>query len=225
MPALGVLSVLSSGATSGVPLPGPQDKVRVVIAAVLNTSDPRFANADKDDVRSLSAKVASERLRKALVDARYDVPDAEETEAAAKRLALDFTKGKDRSKNSLRKLGDEMKAGFVVLAWITDVGQENFEASAVLSNLSGPASLTKAKVKIWLLDVPAGRMTLDGKAFDGEAKGPRFGTTKRGELSGNPQDVAAAIMQENKRRAEWMGRAAMAAVDAAMGSALGLKGG
>jgi hypothetical protein len=93
----------------------------------------------------------------------------------------------------------------------------------VLSNLSGPASITKAKVKVWLLDVPLGKMVVDGKAFDGESKGPRFGTTKRGELSGNPQDVAAAIMQENKRRAEWMGRAAMAAVDAALGPTLGLK--
>lgn len=201
---------------------GP-DKIKVVLLPIQNTSDPKFANVDKQAVRAEAVKVAIARMRKALEAADYEVPSEEDTTAALKKLDLDFSKPKDRGLRAMSKVGAEFGAGFVILAWITDVKQENLSVGSILNNLGGPASSTKTTVRVWLLDVPAGRMDVDGKAFEAEAKGPRLGTTKRDELSGNPQDVAYSIMQENKRRAEWTGRAAFLTLVQALGGKIGIQ--
>ncbi|MBI5707455.1 MAG: hypothetical protein HZC36_10765 [Armatimonadetes bacterium] len=199
------------------------DRIRVAVAGIQSTFEPRFPNADKESVRAEAARVVREKLHQAIREVRYEGFAEDDVRAAIQKLQLDLTKAKDRGQRGLKKLGDELGANFVILATISDASQQNYEASAVLANLSGAASNTKVKVRLWLLDVPGNKLLIDGKVFGGEAKGPRFGTTKREELSGNPADVAASIAQENKRRAEWIGRAAWEAILLALGSVIGIK--
>lgn len=199
------------------------DRIRVAVAGIQSTFEPRFPNADKEGVRAEAARVVREKLHQAIREVRYEGFAEDDVKSAILKLQLDLSKAKDRGQRGLKKLGDELGANFIVLATISDVSQQNYEASAVLANLSGAASNTKVKVRVWVLDVPGNKLLLDGKVLDGVAKGPRFGTTKRDELSGNPADVAANIAHENRRRAEWIGRAAWEAMKPELGSLLGLK--
>lgn len=199
-------------------------KIKVAIAPLYNTSDPRFPNVEKQGVRQATGKRASEWLKSALEEAGYYVVPDSDVEAAVKKLELDFSKDKHRNKESFGKLGTDLGCGFVIFVWITRVHQENVELSAAISNIGKPMSESRTDARIWLWDVTNKKLELDGKGpFQGTAKGPYFGTTKRSEMSGNPKDVSFMILQENKRRAEWMGKAAAVAVHAALGAQLGLK--
>jgi hypothetical protein len=200
-------------------------KVKVALAPFANSSDIRFPNVHKEAVREVTVRLCREYLERALGDAGYDVADSERTLSASTALKLDFEKDKDRNLASILRLGAEMGAGLVVLVQVISVSQQNSETSAILSNLAGPKSVSKAKVRVWLADVGQKKLLIDGAktTFEGEALGPFFGTTKRSEMSGNPQDVAYMIMEENRRRATMLGRAASEAVYRALSGLLGIK--
>ncbi len=201
----------------------PAKKIRVAVVPMLNTSEPRFPNVLRDAVRERTNRIASDWFRAAIVDADYEPAQEAEVTDALSRLELDFSKDRQRSKENLAKLGKELGAAFVVLACVTACEQRNAEGSAILGNLKGPQSRSKAEVRVWLLDAASDRLILDGKAFTAEVGGPFFGTTRRSELSGNPQDVQYMIMHENKRRAEYIGKAAAAALYSGLGAIMGLK--
>lgn len=199
--------------------------IKVAVAPPLCSAEPKFENSDREFLRQTASEVLAKRLRKAAESAEYQSFDEESVKAAMGKLGLDLSRSKDRGGKSLMRLGEELNANFLIFVWITDVRQQNHEVSAVLSNLSGPASTTHVKARLWLLDVVSNKLVIDGKEVSGEAKGPRFGTTKRGELSGHPDDVGAAIRDANRRRAEWVGRAAWEAVKPLLGQEIGLKDG
>jgi hypothetical protein len=220
-----VALALTLPATAGAPEVQDPTRPRVFVAPVVNTCDPRFANAIKDAVREAMSRITGEYTAAALKDAGYEGPSSGDAKKALEKLEIDFSKGGDRNLGKLVSAGAELGCGFAVLVWIHDCSQENAEQEALLSNLGARQSQSKAKVRVWIADVPGKKLILDGSkvSTEGLAKGPFFGTTRKGELSGNPQDVEFVIMEENRRRATWLGKAACVAVFEAVGPKLGLK--
>lgn len=214
--------VLAGSVAAGV-AQEPAKKIKVVVVPVLSTFTPRWEYVDEDLVRKAAAETVEVYLRDAFADAHYDLAGFDVVKANLNGLGVDFEKSKQRTADNFAKLGARHEAGFVVLLVIEGFSQRNARTGEMLNNLGGPQSETKAKVRTWLYDAPGSKMLIDGKTFEGAAKGPFFGTTKRDELSGPPDAVGKMLELENKRRGLWIGRAACVAVNEAISKRLGLR--
>lgn len=201
----------------------PARKIKVAVAPVIATFNPRWEHVDEDLVRKAAAESVELYLRDAFADAHYDLAPFDIVRANLGGLGVDFEKPKQRTPENFAKLGSRHEAGFVAVVIIESFSQKNARPGEMLSNLAGPQSETRAKVKVWLFDVPGNKVLIDGKSFEGTAKGPFFGTTKSDELSGPPDAVGKMLELENKRRGLWIGRAACAAVNEGLGKRLGLR--
>ncbi len=201
----------------------PARRVRVVVAPVIATFNPRWEYVDEDLVRAKAAETLELYLSAALGDAGYDAPGYDIVRANLKGLSIDFGQSRQRTRANLTALGQRHEAGYVALVVIEGFSQRNASPGTILNDLGKRQSETKSRVKVWLLDASSGKLLLDSKGYEGVAEGPFFGTTKRDELSGQPDAIGKMLEIENKRRALWIGRAACLAVNEAIGKWLGLR--
>jgi hypothetical protein len=200
--------------------------VKVAVLPILNTCEPRFPNSDKAAVREAMNRLVCEWLAKQLEGAGYSQILSDAAAEAIRAGKVDMAKADRRNAETLHKLGRELGAGLVVFIWIEGSKQENAEIGAILGSAGKAGSESRVTARVWLADVPSSKLVLDGAKLrlEGVSKGPFFGTTRRREMSGNPQDVAYVIMEENRKRAEWLAKAAIEAVRKGLGGVLGFKG-
>lgn len=137
-----------------------------------------------------------------------------ETATWLQGLGIDLSKPNERGKATFERMALEAKTRFVAYFDIRRITQKNRSEGAILSNLGKPQSETKVEVQVYLFDVEQKLLLCLGSnnGLEGVYEGPYFGTTKKDEISGDPQAKAAIIRNENRKRMEAVGHAVWIAV-------------
>lgn len=200
-------------------------RISIALAPIVNTCDPRFPHADKEFVRAEIDGWIEKLLTRSAESSGYRLIGREKTGSAVKDLGIDFSNGRQRALAQLTGLGKQVEAQFVILILVGKDSQKNAEVSSILSNPGRPQSESKVEVRTWVASVSDAKLLADGskRAITGIAQGPYFGTTRSGEITGNPDDIAQMILLESKRRAEWLGRAAFSGTMQVLSNTLGFK--
>lgn len=141
----------------------------------------------------------------------YGLPDGA---THVKSAGVDLSKSKERTLDAFSKMAASAKTRFVVFIQVVKIGQKNQKEGAILNNLGKPESDTDVEVIAELFDAEQKfllRIPSDG-SLKATFKGPYFGTTKKDEISGDPQTKAIVIRNENRKRMEAVGQAVWLAI-------------
>lgn len=220
-----ILALALTGVLGWDSLPQEAPRLAIALAPIVNTCDPKFPHADKEFVRAEMDGWIEKLLSKSAESSGYRLVGREKTGPAAKDLGIDFANGRHRNLAQLTSLGTQVEVQFVILILVGKDSQKNAEVSSILSNPGRPLSESKVEVRTWVASVPDAKWLADGskRAITGLAQGPYFGTTRSGEITGNPDDIAQMTLLESKRRAEWLGRAAFSGAMQVLSNTLGFK--
>jgi hypothetical protein len=199
--------------------------LRIAVAPIVVTDPCKFAGQDKAGTHDIMSTAALEYLDKAMTATDIVYIDPAKVRMAIEDQKLDFAKGGDRKPEKLQAFGKSLDANYVLVIVADWTEQKNPELSAVASNPNRAKSSSKVRIRVWLHNVVDDRLVMDGtkNEFTGEAKGGYFGTTNPRDMSGDPTSKGIVISSENKKRAQYLGRALVEAIKLALKPQLGLK--
>lgn len=190
-----------------------------LLPPVFSKDPPRMAEVEPIWVRAEIGRQLFQALGKSYVGRGHQWASPTAVAQALGALEFDPDKSATRDAAHLLALGRKLNCEVVLLPVIEGVAQKNQGTTAILGGTAKPASETRVKVRLWAADVREGTLRVAGReAIEGIANGPFFGTTRRDEMSGNPADQDVIIRLENRKRAEWIARAAVEAMRKALGS-------
>lgn len=181
-------------------------------------SVPKYTEATAEEAREQVYEAAWKVLGEAYASKGHVWASPKSVAQAMQRLPFDAGRSKDRELDSLLALGHTMGCDVVIVVVVEKLEQKNRGTRDILSNAGKPASESKARVRVWAADVREGTLRSVGKdVLEGASTGQFIGTTKRDEMSGNPEDKTVFIRLENRKRSEGYGRAIADAVKKALG--------
>jgi hypothetical protein len=197
--------------------------IRVAVAPIVIADPCKFAGPDRESTQQIVSMAALEYLDAALYATSYLGVNMEKSGQALQDLKIDFSKSSDRKADKLQSFGNAVGADYAVLIVVEKTEQKNPSTGAAASGLA--KSSNKVRIRLWLHNVAENQLRLDGskRTYEGEAKGPWFGTVRTDELTGDPTGVGIMIRNEYRKRAEWLGKALVEALRNSLKPTLGLK--
>ena len=191
---------------------------KLLLVPVELNSVPKVAELEPDGVRQQIYEATWKALGQAYAAKGHVWASTESVAKALSKTAFDPGNPKDRELDALLALGGSMGCDGVIVVVVEGFEQKNRGSRDILSNAGKPASETKVKVRVWAADVREGTLRAVGKdVLQGQAQGSFLGTTRRDEMSGNPDDKTLMIRLEGRRRTDAYGRAVADAVKKAVG--------
>lgn len=214
--------LLSLLAALGVGTPR-REPPRLAVAPLVVAAPCKFAGPDKVQTAEILEQTVRSFLAKACDASDTVLIDPVFAEPALERAEIDFSKTGHRKKARLQEFGKAVNADFVAVVVLDWSEQKNADLRSIASNPNAGGSTSRVRIRLWLQNVREDALAADGekKTFEGEAKGPYFGTVDPREISGDPVSKGLVIQSEYKKRARWLGQAVVAAL---RGSLLPLAG-
>lgn len=174
---------------------------------------PRLAETEPAWVRAEIGRQLLQVLGKSYASKGHQWASPAAIAKAMETLEFDPDAKESRTAGALLALGRSLGCDVVLLPSLESIAQKNLGTTAILGGAAKPPSETRVRLRLWAADVREGTLRIAGRdAVEGVAKGPFFGTTRRDEMSGNPADKDVIIRLENRKRAEWIARAATDAI-------------
>ncbi|MCO5296371.1 MAG: hypothetical protein M9921_05890 [Fimbriimonadaceae bacterium] len=195
------------------PWAGAQGLKIALLPPSFATDTPRLAEAEPAWVRAEIGRQLLQVLGKSFAGKGHQWASPNAVAQALEALEFDPDEPRTRDVAHLGALGRKLDCDVVLLPVLESISQKNLGTTAILGSSAKPPSETRVRVRLWAMDLKEGTMRVAGReAVEGVAKGPFFGTTRRDEMSGNPADKDVIIRLENRKRAEWIARAATEAI-------------
>lgn len=216
-----LLSLIAAGSL-GSPRTEP---IRLAFAPLIVTAPGKFAGPDREQTVGILSESARTYLGRVCDASTAVLVDPVFTLPALERAEIDFSKPGHRKLEKLQAFTRAVQADYAALAVIEWTDQKNAELRAIAANPNAGGSTSRVRIRLWLSDAEENKLMLDGekKTFDGEAKGPYFGTVDTRELSGDPASKGVAIRAEYRKRARWLGQALANALKNSLLPALGFR--
>lgn len=190
----------------------------IAICPVEVPGNVRFEGWEKDQSRSILATtiedVIIEELKKEYIAAE-----------GSKFIEMDIREQKLKPApkfDFFTKIAGSTQASRILYIQVLDFKQKNHEPGATLHKPNSAGSETKVQLNAWIFEKSEQvALTLNPtKRLEGDFPGPIFGTTNKLQLSGNPQDVAFMINQENTKRCRAGGKSVWLALKTPLLTAL-----
>lgn len=199
--------------------------IRVAVAPLVNAAPCKFAGDDRQQTTDIISRISMDWLGKALDATDYINVREGVVLSALEDNKIDFAKPGHRNSEKLQAFGKASEANYALFFLVEWTEQKNPEIRAVASNPISAKSNNKVRVRVWLQNVTDNRLVLDGskRVYEANAKGPYFGTVNPRDLMGDPASKGIVIANENRKRAEWLGRAVVLALKDSVQVQMGLK--
>jgi hypothetical protein len=198
-----------------IPSASAQDALRVLIHPVEVLADIRLAEWSRGLARErLAGQIEIQIAQRLAREGHHPVP-VDEVRRVLPQLQLKLENERERTPAHFERLGGELAADRVIYLQVLKVNQRDKSSSAILAAPARGGSDTEVEVRVWVYDRTSKILSLNGREpMRATLESPVFGTTRRSDMSGNPQDIGLIIDRTNSRRIEWMGRSVLQAVEA-----------
>jgi hypothetical protein len=178
-------------------------------------TDVPLSEWSKDLSRERIAAEIDAWLTRKLQEEGHRVLPAKDVRAAVESRRLKLEVERERTPAALDALAKNVGADAVIYVQLVKVRQADKPAGAVFTNPNRAGSDTAVELRLWVHEAGGQVFRWEGKnLLSTTLAGPRFGTTNRREMQGNPQDIGRMIDLANRKKAEWIGRAVWEAVQA-----------
>lgn len=195
---------------------------RVLVCPVFNLDRKGLPAETQSEARQQIADEVQNYLALKIKAAGGDTIKAVDSKLILERLTDQKLKKTKGMKSIMADLSDQSECDLVLFVEIDRWTQRDRNPDEILSSRQiDNASETGAEPRVWIYNFKENLLSVDGDSktqpFQAKIGGPFFGSQKKGELFGNPEDVSKMIQFTNKRRSVMIGKAVWTAIKPALG--------